>query len=149
FLARSKAGLFDSRSLFTNSTPIVHGDEIRFYYGAYNEAPLGGVKSEPGQRSGVGMASIPLDRGIRPVAKSEQLTLRKPLENIGQVTLKPLDLKGCSDIRVNADAGAGAIRAELLSEEGYRIRGYSREDAIPIRGDSLRQPVAWKDKNLG
>src|SRR5262249_16098054 len=30
FLARSKAGLFDSRSLFTNSTPIVHGDEIRF-----------------------------------------------------------------------------------------------------------------------
>lgn len=150
FLARSRKGLFDSRSLFTNSTPIVHGDEIRFYYGAYNEAPLGGVKSEPGQRSGVGMASIPLDRfaGIRPVPKSEQLTLRKPLENTGQVTLKPLDLKGCRSITVNADATKGSVRVELLTEDGYRVRGYSKDDAVVIEGDSLRHQVAWRDRKL-
>src|SRR5262249_15681753 len=72
FLARSKAGLFDSRSIFTNSTPVVLDDEIRFYYGAYNQSPVGGVRSKPGQRSGVGLATIPRDRfaGIRPVAKS-------------------------------------------------------------------------------
>ncbi len=150
FLARSKPGLFDSRTLLSNSTPIVHGDEIRFYYGAANVAPLNGVKSEPGQRSGVGMASIPLDRfaGIRPVAKSAQVTLRKPLENVGQVTLKPLDFKGCTDIMLNADATSGSIRVELLNEDGYRVRGYSKDDAVVIRGDSLRHKIAWMDRGV-
>jgi hypothetical protein len=150
FLARSKKGLFDSRSIFTNSTPIVHGDEMRFYYGAYNEAPLGGVKSEPGQRSGVGMASIPLDRfaGLRPVPKSSQATLRKPLENIGQVTLRPLDLSACRAITVNADATKGTIRVELLNEDGYRVQGYAKDDAVAIQGDSLRHRVAWEKGTL-
>jgi hypothetical protein len=150
FLARSDKGLFDSRSIFTNSTPIVHGDEIRFYYGAYNQAPLGGVVSEPRERSGVGMASIPLDRfaGLRPVPRSEQATLRKPLENVGQVTFKPLDLKGRRAITLNADAAQGSIRAELLNEDGYRVRGFTRDDAVAIHGDSLRHPVAWKERSL-
>jgi hypothetical protein len=150
FLGRSQAGLFDSRSLFTNSTPVVLDDEIRFYYGAYNQSPVGGVKSEPGQRSGVGLATIPRDRfaGLRPVERSDQKTLKKPLENIGQVTLKPLDLAGCREILVNADASGGAVRVELLNEEGFRVRGYSRDDAIPIKGDSLRHRVAWKERGL-
>jgi hypothetical protein len=150
FLARSKPGLFDSRTLLSNSTPVVLEDEIRFYYGAANVAPLDGVKSEPGQRSGVGMASIPLDRfaGLRPLARSEQPASPKPLENIGQVTLKPLDLKGCTDITVNADCGEGSLRVELLNEEGYRVRGYSRDESLLIQGDSLRHRVAWKDHGL-
>lgn len=147
FLARSESGQFDSHSIFTNSTPVVLADEIRFYYGAYNQSPIGGVKSEPGERSGVGVASIPRDRfsGIRPVAKSAQVTLKKPLEHIGQVTLKPLDLSGCREITLNADATGGAVRVELLTEEGYRLRGYSKEDVIPIEGDSLRHIVTWKE----
>jgi hypothetical protein len=147
FLARSKPGLFDSRTLLSNSTPIVHGDEIRFYYGAANVAPLDGVKSEPSQRSGVGMASLPLDRfaGLQPVAKSAQVTLRKPLENVGQVTLKPLDFKGCTEITLNADAAKASIRVELLNEDGYRVRGYSKDDAVVIQGDGFRHKVAWKE----
>jgi hypothetical protein len=146
FLGRSKAGLFDSRSIFTNATPVVLDDEIRFYYGAYNQSPIGGVRAEAGQRSGVGMASIPRDRfaGVRPVPRSAQATLRRPLENVGQVTLKPLDLEGCKAITLNADAAEGAIRVELLTEEGYRVRGYSKDDAAALRGDSLRHKVTWK-----
>lgn len=150
FLGRSEAGQFDSRSLFTNSTPVILDDEIRFYYGAYNQSPVGGVKSAPGERSGVGFASIPRDRfaGIRPVAKSDQPTLRTPLENIGQVTLKPVDLAGCREITVNADAAGGSVRIELLNEEGYRVRGFSSDDALPLQGDSLRHKVAWKDQTI-
>ncbi len=59
FLARSRPGLFDSRSLFSNSTPVVLDEEIRFYYGAYNQSPLGGVRSAPGERSGVGARHDP------------------------------------------------------------------------------------------
>jgi hypothetical protein len=151
FLARSQPGLFDSRSIFTNSTPVILDDEIRFYYGAYNQSPIGGVKAEKGQRSGVGMASIPRDRfaGIRPVLKSAQATLRKPLENIGQVTLKPLDLTGCHEITLNADAVNGTIRVEILNEDGYRVRGYASADALPIQGDSLHHKVSWKAQEVG
>lgn len=150
FLGRSAAGEFDSRSLFTNSTPVILDDEIRFYYGAYNQSPVGGVKSAPGERSGVGMASIPRDRfaGLRPLARSDQSTLRKPLENIGQVTLKPRSLAHCREILVNAATAAGSIRAELLTEDGYRVRGYSQEDSVPFEGDSLRHPLAWDNRRL-
>jgi hypothetical protein len=150
FLGRSKHGLFDSRSIFTNSTPVILDDEIRFYYGAYNQSPVGGVRSAPGERSGVGLATIPRDRfaGLRPVPRSDQPTLRKPLENIGQVTLRPLDLKGCKEITLNADAARGSIRVEVMNEEGYRIRGYSKDDAVPVRGDGLRHAVTWKDRDL-
>ncbi|HND52089.1 MAG TPA: hypothetical protein PLV92_06825, partial [Pirellulaceae bacterium] len=119
FLARSKPGLFDSRSIFTNSTPVMLADEMRFYYGAYNQSPLGGVKSALGERSGVGMVSLPRDRfaGLRPVARSEQPTLKKPLEQIGQVTLKPLDLTGCQRILLNAAAYGPSDEAERDAEE--------------------------------
>jgi hypothetical protein len=150
FLGRSKAGLFDSRSIFTNSTPVVLQDEIRFYYGAYNQSPVGGVKSEPGQRSGVGLATIPRDRfaGLRPVVRSEQKTLKKPLEKVGQVTLKPVELTGCRNITLNADATTGTVRVELLTEDGFRVRGYSRDDAAPATGDSLRHQIAWNERRL-
>jgi hypothetical protein len=152
FIQRPEPGIYDSRSVFTNATPIILEDEIRFYYGAANMVPLlKGVKAERTQLSGVGLATIPRDRfaGIRPVDKSEQITLvGGPLEKIGQVTLKPLDLTGVTAISVNADASHGAVRLELLNEDGYRVRGYSRDDSVPMKGDSLRHAAAWNGKSL-
>jgi hypothetical protein len=49
---------------------------------------------------------------------------------------------------VNADCGDGSLRVELLTEEGYRVRGYSKDDSTVIQGDSLRHRVAWKDHSL-
>ena len=111
---------------------------------------VGGVRDKPEQRSGVGLATIPRDRfaGVRPVARSEQATLRQPLENVGQVTFHPLDLGGCSQISLNADATGGSIRVELLTEDGYRLRGYAKGDAVPVQGDALRHPVAWHARRL-
>jgi hypothetical protein len=150
FLSRSNSGLFDSRSIFTNSTPVILDDEIRFYYGAYNQSPIGGVKSDPGERSGVGVATIPRDRfaGIRPVAKSAQATLKKPLENIGQITFKPVDFAGVREILVNANANGGSVRLELLNENGTRVREFSGDDAQPMTGDSLHHTAAWSAKTL-
>ena len=115
-------------------------DEIRFYYGAYNQSPIGGVKSEPGERSGVGVASIPRDRfaGIRPVTKNAQVTLKRPLEHIGQVTLKPLDLTACREITLNADATGGSVRVELLTEEQFNA---ATNNGRPRWLNSLRHRV--------
>lgn len=147
-LSRGPAGRFDSGSIFTNSTPVVLDDEIRFYYAGYSQGATGATDSK--LISGIGLATVPRDRlaGIRPVAVSDQTTLKKPLENVGQVTLRPQDLSGCMRIVVNADASQGAVRVELLDIDGRRVQGFARDDAVAMRGDSLRHVATWKERDL-
>lgn len=149
-IPRGKPGAFDAGSMFTNANPIVHGNEIRFYYGGYPGTAVGGGKSGPDSDpygvTGVGMASIPLDRfaGIRPVARSDQRSLGGVLENRGQVTLRAVDLTGVRRLTLNADARDGWIKVELLDPRGYRVRGFTQEESREIRGDSFAHAVAWR-----
>ena len=149
FLPRSKEkGAFDSGSIFTNATPVILDDEIRFYYGGYAGGATGADNLIGA--SGVGVATIPRDRfaGVRPVERSDQATLKTPAENVGQVTLKPVELAKDSTITINADARGGEVRVELLDEELRRVHGFSRDEATVIRGDSLRHAVTWGRKSL-
>lgn len=143
---------FSNGGIFTCSTPVHLEDSVRFYYGGYNSGAIGGGAklTDPSQQSGVGFASIPTDRfvGIRPVALSAQSTLRRPLKNIGQITLKPRSLAGIKSLSLNADASEGSIRVEILNEDGFRLRGFSKLDAVPLTKDSLGHTVAWKGKTL-
>jgi hypothetical protein len=74
--------------------------------------------------------------------------LKHLLENIGQVTLKPITMGPSSSIEINADASAGELRVELLDANGKRVRDFSYDDALPITGDSLRHSVRWKSAGL-
>lgn len=147
-LARSPGQQFDSGSIFTSSTPVILKNEIRFYYGGYSQGATGADDYK--QLSGIGLATLPLDRfaGIRPTAISSQPTLKQPLRNVGQVTLKPVELCQYAGLTLNADATSGTIRVELLDMEGRRVPGFSAEDCLPITGDSLRHAVAWKNRGL-
>lgn len=126
---------FDASIIWSNATPVVLDDEIRFYYGAYGR-PWN--SDDARQTSGIGLSTLPRDRfaGLRPT------------EKIGQVTLREVDLGGVRGLSANADAAGGSIRVELLDAEGYRVRGFSREDCIPIRGDALRHAVRWRARGL-
>lgn len=148
FLPRAGGKPFESGSIFTNATPVILDDEIRFYYGAYSMGATGANDDE--QHSGIGMASIPRDRfaGVRPVERSEQATLAESLEHVGQITLKPLELSGVDALTLNADASAGEVRVELLTADGYRIEGFTKADAAPLTGDQLRHRVGWKKRKL-
>ena len=125
---------FDSGCLWTNATPVFLNDEFRFYYGAYTDwnADLND------DSSGIGLATMPRDRfaGLRPV------------ERKGQITLKPITFQGLEGITINADATQGSLKVEILDEEGYRVRGFSRDDAMAITGDSLRHDVRWRDRKI-
>lgn len=144
FLPVGAADQFDSARIWSNATPVVLDDEIRFYFGGAEnpwqfgkrEYPWGSKKRLP--KTGIGLATLPLDRfaGVRPI------------EKIGQITLRPRSLSGVKTLSVNADATNGAVRVELLDERGYRLRGFTKTDAVPIAGDGLRHRVSWKNADL-
>jgi hypothetical protein len=149
FLPHNPAGGFDAASMFTNATPIVLDREIRFYYGGYPGTAVGGTQGPAGDPygvTGIGLATIALDRfaGIRNVERSDQRSIGGVIENRGQVTLRPLDLTGVRRLSVNADARDGWVKAELLNEQGYRIRGYTLEESAELRGDSFAHALTWR-----
>jgi hypothetical protein len=126
---------FDSGAIWTNATPIITEDEIRFYYGAYSGNWKQGLIKKP---TGIGLATIPRDRfaGLRAIAKH------------GQVTLKPINLAHVQSLAVNAFCESGSLRVEVLDENGFRLRGFTKDDARPLHGDSLRHVARWKTKSL-
>ncbi|HZM05724.1 MAG TPA: hypothetical protein VFC44_22215 [Candidatus Saccharimonadales bacterium] len=148
WLPRAPGHAFDSGSVFLAAQPIVIGSEIRFYYGAYSSGATSGDNYT--FASGIGLATMRRDRfaGLQPLARSDQATLKHPLENVGQVTLKPIALDPSSSIELNADASAGEIRVEILGNDGKRVRDFSEDDAVPIHGDSLTHAVQWKSGGL-
>jgi len=145
WLARSPGHQFDSGSIFLSPQPVVLDDEIRLYYGAYSQGATGA--DDMVLTTGLGMATLPRDRfaGVQSVAHSAGPNLRKPLDDIGQLTLKPLHFSGSESLVLNANAVNG-IRVELLDASARRIEGYTADDAVEIKGDSLRHEVRWKGR---
>ncbi len=151
FIPRSPGQQFDSGTIVSNANMIVHDDEMRFYYGAYSSGAIGGGTDITGdqQKSGVGLVTLPLDRfaSIRSEPEAPTAKVKQP-PNIGQVTLKALDLTGVKAITLNADASKGSVRLEILNEDGYRLRGFTKDDAVQLTTDDIAHAAAWKDKNL-
>jgi hypothetical protein len=144
FLPVGAAGTFDAGRIWSNATPVVLEDQIRFYYGAYEHPWKFGTGEYPWNsktripKSGIGLATLPLDRfaGLRPI------------EKIGQITLRPRSLLGATGIALNANASGGTIRVELLNSSGHRIPGFTKSDAVPISADGLHQRVTWKKSEV-
>jgi hypothetical protein len=127
---------FDASLIWSNATPLISDEKMYFYYGAYGHpwnAP------DPKQISGIGVATMPRNRfsGVLPT------------ESVGQITLKAVDLRNVTSLTVNADSSKGEVRVEILNEDGYRMPGFTRDEATPIVGDSLRHAVSWSNTSLG
>ncbi|HCN30043.1 MAG TPA: hypothetical protein DIT64_15155 [Verrucomicrobiales bacterium] len=139
WLKRSPGEQFDSGTLATNADIVIEGREMRFYYGAYSSGATGGGINITGdqQKSGVGLVTLPLDRFAAVTAADK-----------GQITLKPLDLKGRTEVYVNANASEGAVWAEILDEDGFRLPGFDKANCMPLKKDAMRYRFAWKDKKL-
>ena len=125
---------------------------MRFYYGAYSSGAIGGGSNITGdqQKSGVGMVSLPLDRfaGLRSEPQPPTAKIKSP-PDIGQVTLKPLDLAGRTEIYVNANTTKGAVWCEILDEHGFRVPGFEKSSCTPLKKkDTTRSRFTWKNKKL-
>jgi hypothetical protein len=159
-IPRGAAGQFDAGSVITNGTPVITDKEMRFYYGGYRGTAIGGgglnnqVIGAKDYHSGIGLAVTPRDRfvavGINPKSPVKgQKKDRPQIENtIGNVTLRALDLTGIKSISLNADASKGKAWLEVLSEDGYRLRGFTKDDAVPMTDDNVAHEARWKEKQL-
>jgi len=116
-----------------NNSPILVGDELRFYYGGrtYRHSPYKGKDTGPNS-GGIGFATIKRDRFI---------SLQASFDG-GEVLTKPLGLLG-SDLHLNARSDFGEIQVEVLD-----LAGNSIATSQPIRNDSLDIVVDWKRGSL-
>ena len=158
-ISRGAAGRFDAGSVITNGTPVMLEKEMRFYYGGYRGSAIGGVgfSEVTGAKeylSGIGLAVTPRDRfvavGINPKSpvKGQKKDQPQLVNTIGNVTLRALDLTGVKTITLNADASNGKAWIEVLNEDGYRLRGFTKADAVPMSDDDIAHEARWKEKQL-
>lgn len=124
---------WDGGSIFSNATPILLEEELRLYYGGYSQGTL--TADDTRHISGVGMVSMPPNRfaGVRPTEYS------------GVVSLRPMELNRYRAVTIDADLNQGRILCEITNRDGFRVRGYTREEAVPVVAGA---PVQWKEKTL-
>lgn len=143
FLGLGPEGRFDSRFVWALPRPVRMGDELWIYNVGSNRehGPSREVDPTAGkQLSGITRAVLRLDGFVSVEAGYDG----------GQFTTPPLRFEG-RRLQLNVDAaGGGSVQLELLDADGRPIKGFSREDAVPIVRNSVRMPVRWRgDEELG
>ena len=63
----------------------------------------------------------------------------------GTLTTRPFLFLGDALV-LNADAKGGEIVVEALDSEGQPIKGFGRDEAIPVTSDSVRHSLRWKEQ---
>ncbi len=136
FMELGPEGRFDSRFVWAMPRPVRMGDELWIYYVGLNRehGPSGDLDPVAGrQLSGIGRAVLRLD-GFVSVSGDY---------GGGWFTTPPLRFEG-NRLEINADAGGGgSLEVELLDMKGDPIRGFTREESIPVTYNSVRLPVQW------
>ena len=123
-------GEFDWAMIYVMQHPIVVGDEILIYYVGFSGLHWATRRNE-WQGGAVGLAKLRLDGFISMDPGGS-----------GTLTTKLMTMSGDCLI-VNANATYASIKVEILGADGKPIPGFSKDDADPITGDSVRHTVTW------
>lgn len=113
-----------------NGVPLIVGDSLYLYTSGrrLNKIMWDGFTS-------TGMASLRRDGFVS----------MKAMENEGVLTTEKLSFDG-KYLFVNVEAGR--LLVELLDERGVPIKGYTKEDCIPMeKVNSTKQRVVWKGQS--
>ena len=115
----------------------VHGDTLWFYYSAFqgdtSKTNVSWMKNGMYDRGATGLAFLRRDGFASLEAGAEA----------GSVTTRPVTFSG-SRVFVNAAAGGGEVRVEILDESGHPIEPYTVARCQPVTGDRTLAAVAWK-----
>ena len=137
FLERGPEGAWDYGMVLVAESPVVVGDEMRFYYGGTAKN-----HNETENPAAIGLATAGRDRlvGLRPVGDEPGFALTRPLL-----------LADEAELFVNAIVSepGGLIRAELRDEDNHVLEGFSLEDSDPLRASGYAERIAWQGRPIG
>jgi hypothetical protein len=149
-IERGRQGSFDSKMIMGTAThPVTVGNELWLYYGGWDVRHHYPVSDEnPWKGAAIGLARWRLDGFVAMVNVSGNqptlVTSGKP----GWVRTRSLKVAG-SHLLVNADATLGTIDVDVCDPEtGKALPGYSKEECLSVRHDSLRAEILWTGGNL-
>jgi len=123
------AGSFDDEMVFTSSAPVIRGDDVIMYYGAW-DGPHGTFD----RSAYIGRTVWKRDRFV---------SLANGGFTTGTVITKPILFSG-TGLYVNADMSHGKLRAELLDSGNNVISGFELSSSIPTSGDQMEAELRWK-----
>ena len=112
--------------LITPANPIQVGDDIYILY----QAGRGETQR------GIGLATLKRDRWAA----------IEPVHIHGVLKTHPISWAN-RQLRINADATGGSIRAELLDVADKPVPGFTMGDCDPVSGDSLDHTMSWGGKS--
>ncbi|MFN0199141.1 MAG: hypothetical protein ACKVT0_20520 [Planctomycetaceae bacterium] len=124
---------WDAGVIYPFHAPIVIDDEIFIYYYAHNGRNWWNYHGDT-VNHGIGLAKLRLDGFVSIEA-----------DDVGTLTTKRLLFIG-DTLVLNADATGGSIQVEALDSAGQAIPGFTKDDSIPLTGDSVRHVLQWQDQ---
>ena len=112
---------------------MIHNDEVWVYYSGINTTHGGAM---PPKHIVIGRASWRVDGFVSMDADADG-------GMIETVLLKPAGGR----LIVNADASEGRLAVAVLDGHSCVLPGYEREDCQPVRTDSVRHRIQWKNRD--
>jgi hypothetical protein len=134
FVELGPDGAWDAGMILLAESPVVVGDEMRFYYGGF---PLPHDTKEENVGA-IGLLTAERDRliGVRPSS-----------DGFGFVLTRAFDPRG-KRLLVNAKVD-GELRAELRGPRNKPIPGWTFEECDPVTTSSFAEEVTWQGRSLG
>lgn len=137
-IAAGPLGYYDYMAMSCSQPrPLVVDDTLYIYYAALNFPHDVDESESKFYTGGAALATLKRDRFA-------SLETGTPDAEPCRIITKPLPLPHPKLYLNGATWGAGSIRVELLTRDWQPIPGFTAADAIPIQGDALDHPVAWK-----
>lgn len=136
FMSLGLEGSTFSRMIWAAPNPIQRGEELWIYYNGKNSDHEFFLEPNADtDKSGIARAVLRLD-GFTSIDANFKG---------GLFTTKPLRFTGSKlYLNINASAGGSAI-VELLDINGNPLKGFTKEEAQPLYGNSTHMPVQWNN----
>ena len=139
FIPRGKPGAWDWGMLYGDA-PILHGDQLWFFYGACN-LTHNGRASQLGQSPY--STSKSWGKGAAVLRPDGYASIEADSYAPGVLTTHRFRQESGGSVRINVDASAGQLRYELLEDTGDPIPGYGIADCNPLQKDTLDGVLSW------
>jgi Prolyl oligopeptidase family len=136
-LERGPEGTWDHGMVLVAESPVIVGDEMRFYYGG---TALDHNNTD--NPAAIGLATGERDRlvGLRPSGEAAGYVLTRPLLVPDKAELS---------LNVVVSGSGGTVRAELRDDDNHVLEGFSLDDSDPVDASGYARPMTWRGQPLG